>query len=1021
MLIAAACALVLGIGCQDRDPAAPRQKPRADVATGPLVFPRSVGIDCRRAGVGNFVCTVSGAAVASPDKARPAVVIPPVWPNGYLSLSVRNKRFDGDTLSVEIGVVNLLGQPMGTLDGATALGMKVFLWEPPQALDGSGVVTMVGAEGSEAFRTDTTGVEPYLTYGGMVAPQDTSAERTWRFLMPPGLHSMHFALGVSAAIPAEANVTLAPPDTTPAWVYADSNTSGPTTYVGARHTRQIVIVEFKPGVTLADRQLAVALVGGSVVGGEVAGSEGYYVVRISDPDGSGKALLAAVLRLQRLAQVRVALVRSYLEPRYLKPVDGAAWRQWKANPDGVDTTQETWAAEMVDAPMAWGCSTGDVNARIGVIDQGFHHPADLASNFLDTASYVFSNDQEMRHATAVSSVIAARGNNATGMTGIMWRAKLDVEDPGLFRNAPQFRRPGPDAIEIGKSILILASRGSRVVNISIGLPFVDSSNVYRSPRADSADTNLAVGMMNGVLLGLRLQRAVNSASLPLVVIAAGNFGGPTDSWWSGLPQLRDSLGDSVLVVGASTRRRTVASFSGVNITHNYVQIVAPGDGVFLLDPSGAVYKDSGTSYAAPVVTGVAGLVLAFDPGFTGGAPELKRLILAGADSNRGPNGQPRRAGTYRFLNAYETLKQAAHRKGGPLCGNRVWTANGLVLTQRGAVLDTLGQLPLFSPVEVITVAHGGRRVDIGQGDSVATYKYSAGSGWARDNGGSGPGDIGGATLSAFGYSHDADTSATVRVLTSADDPGVPSGVQRIRVTRDDSLVIGSRDEAVGPAGPTGVCAVRVISSGTCTDTLPAQPPTEMIRSVVLAYPQNGGDIVVAVNRYSATTRLDSVTAYNDLGILIRRTGVVYQWVPNKSEVLTIPPGGSVFTPSQTIYDSATFQLALAEAGDEAAVTVGRDSIAIGGVLAVYSRSVGDCHAEFRPMPYGSPGAWGAPAFTALDASMCPDLDFATKVFGGTFSPVIAVGPVGSGARASLADRGKRTLVRRVLKSRQGRR
>ena len=128
MLIIAACTLVLGIGCQDREPAAPGQKPRAEVQTGPLVFPRAVGVDCRRAGVGNFVCTVSGAPAASPDRARPAVVIPPKWPDGYLSLSVRNKRFDGDTLSVEIGVVNLLGQPMGTLDGTTALGMKVFLW-----------------------------------------------------------------------------------------------------------------------------------------------------------------------------------------------------------------------------------------------------------------------------------------------------------------------------------------------------------------------------------------------------------------------------------------------------------------------------------------------------------------------------------------------------------------------------------------------------------------------------------------------------------------------------------------------------------------------------------------------------------------------------------------------------------------------------------------------------------------------------------------------------------------------------
>jgi hypothetical protein len=723
MLIVATCALVLGIGWQDREPAAPRQRPRAAVQAGPLVFPRSVGIDCKRAGVGDFVCAVSGVAVASPSKARPAVVIPPVWPNGYLSLSVRNKRFDGDTLSVEIGVVNLLGQPMGTLDGTTALGMKVFLWEPPQLLNGSGAVTMVGAEGSEAFRTDTTGVEPYLTYAGMVAPQDTSAERTWRFLMPPGASSMHFALGVSAAVPAETNVTLAPPDTIPEWVHADSNIADVTSIVGGPFTRQVLIVTFRNDASLADRQLAVALVGGQVVGG-VAGEGGYYVVRISDPDRSGKQLFAARRRLAQLPQVRNVRMEVYLSPLYLRPNDGAAWQNWRLTPDKADTLSRRWALEMIDAPMAWGCSTGDSTLRIGVIDHGFRRPPDLATNLPNTGSYVFSDPDTTLHATEVTSVLAARGDNGSGMTGVLWRATLDVEDPRLPRGAPSKLRKGFDPWDLGTAIARLGARGARVINISIGNEWSDSvTRQFRAPRADSSDTAKTLDALNGVVLGLRWARSNGySGPVPLLVIGAGNFQHPgananTDSWWSALPQLRDSLGDTVLVVGASTKQKAVAWFSGVNVNHSYVEIMAPGQSVAALNDSGTVDTLSGTSFAAPHVTGVAGMVLAFDPSILGGAPELKRLILAGADSNRGPGGQPRKVGCYRLLNAYETLRQAARRSGAPLCGNRVWAVNGAIVAERtGNATQTLAS-GLGTLSGQLQPMHGGQKIFFADSDS----------------------------------------------------------------------------------------------------------------------------------------------------------------------------------------------------------------------------------------------------------------------------------------------------------------
>jgi len=74
---------------------------------------------------------------------------------------------------------------------------------------------------------------------------------------------------VSTDFPAEQTVTLLPPDTVPAWIHADTNTAPPTDSSGGNYAKRIVIVVFRPTATLADRQLAIALVNGVVVGAQM--------------------------------------------------------------------------------------------------------------------------------------------------------------------------------------------------------------------------------------------------------------------------------------------------------------------------------------------------------------------------------------------------------------------------------------------------------------------------------------------------------------------------------------------------------------------------------------------------------------------------------------------------------------------------------------------------------------------------------------------------------------------------------
>ncbi len=167
-------------------------------------------------------------------------------------------------------------------------------------------------------------------------------------------------VAISTDFPAEQNVTATPPDSVPDWLSADSSAIGPTDSIGFSFTKNAAIVVFEDGATLAERQLAVALVGGRAVGGRPSlQAEGDYLVWLPD-DGSGSQLLTATRRLRALPQVRIALPMIHLSEMYLRPNDAGDWQKskWRLDPANADWGDERWALAEIEAPMAWGCSVG---------------------------------------------------------------------------------------------------------------------------------------------------------------------------------------------------------------------------------------------------------------------------------------------------------------------------------------------------------------------------------------------------------------------------------------------------------------------------------------------------------------------------------------------------------------------------------------------------------------------------------------------------------------------------------------
>ena len=416
---------------------------------------------------------------------------------------------------------------------------------------------------ADGVGTFTAPNQPYFNYNQIVAPNGYTGNKLWKFNVPSTVTAVSMSILISTDFPAEQNVAISPPASVPDGVLADTAVSPATDSVHLPFVRRILQVRFRTSATLADRQLAIAYVNGKVIGGQLdgIGGDGYYYVQIVD-DGSGGQLFHASVRLGALPQVEMAVMQLVMGPNWLKPThDSGDWAHWTLSPDSARTDDQNWAPLMINSPFAWGCNVGDNNAMVGIVDHGFRQPDDLKAN-LPMTSYAFNPPDTGDHATNIASIIAAKGDSGGGMTGIMWRAALKIEDP---------RR---DTLGSGKQVALaadatairiarLAQLGVRIVNVSSGAPWKDGYTPH-----DSTDTLLVRQVVRSFLAGLRFARIRGyTAPLPLIVFSAGNFPLNIDSWWSGYPQLRDSLGDSVLVVGASTKNRTIASFSGANVTH----------------------------------------------------------------------------------------------------------------------------------------------------------------------------------------------------------------------------------------------------------------------------------------------------------------------------------------------------------------------------------------------------------------------------------------------------------------------
>ncbi|MFO7946968.1 MAG: S8 family serine peptidase [Armatimonadota bacterium] len=292
----------------------------------------------------------------------------------------------------------------------------------------------------------------------------------------------------------------------------------------------------------------------------------------------------------------------------------------------------------INAPGAWDIRTRADDVVIAVVDSGvdLDHP-DLADNIWTNPGEIPNNgkdddgngfvddyygwdfdsenndpspspdgkdnngdgeaDEQVSHGTLVSGIAAAVGNNSFGTAGVAWSAKIMA--------VQVFPDDGSTYVStVVKGIDYAVDNGADIINLSIGSSY---DGGFSPP----------------------IERAYESGIC--VISAAGNgsdeLTASSSTWVSpvcndGPDPLSDNYVLGVAAVDQSDRVAWYTNFD--NSGGNFVDVSAPGSAILgpaYHDPSVSgfssyFYTNTGTSFACPMASGLAALILAKNPGFS---------------------------------------------------------------------------------------------------------------------------------------------------------------------------------------------------------------------------------------------------------------------------------------------------------------------------------------------------------------------------------------------------------------------
>jgi Subtilase family len=384
-----------------------------------------------------------------------------------------------------------------------------------------------------------------------------------------------------------------------------------------------VLIRFIKGTSENAKANVLAKISGNVTERVVTGAmrrfgdyEGFYVVR------TPLQALEAISKVKGLSELE------YAEPNFI-------YNHYATSNDPYFTNRNLWGmygdasspANQYGSQAAEAWADGHVGSNtvyIGVIDEGamYGHP-DLTTNFGnlneipndgidndgndfvdDAFGWDFVNNEKTTydgasddHGTHVSGTIGARGGNSLGVTGVCWNVQMI-------------------------SAKFLGNRGGTTANAIKAVDYFTNLKVKTGLNIVATNNSWGGGGYSKDMEDA-ITRAGNAGIL--FICAAGNDGKNIDQTGNhSFPACYYNW--NIIAVAAITSSGGLASYSnygqvglnnalGTDPNHSFVDIGAPGSGIYSTVPSkngtGSSYASyNGTSMATPHVTGAASLYAA---------------------------------------------------------------------------------------------------------------------------------------------------------------------------------------------------------------------------------------------------------------------------------------------------------------------------------------------------------------------------------------------------------------------------
>ncbi|MDI1242134.1 MAG: S8 family peptidase [bacterium] len=370
---------------------------------------------------------------------------------------------------------------------------------------------------------------------------------------------------------------------------------------------------------------------------ESLGNTGWHRVRITN--GRDPKVVAAGIKLESEVE--------FAQPNF--------YYHLQANPNDPQWgTGGLYGLPKISAPAAWDLTTGSSTVVVANIDTGMRYthedlaanmwtnPGEIQGNGVDDDNNGLADDfygydfyyndpdplDENGHGTHVGGTIGAVGNNLLGVVGVNWNVRIMAIK---IYDADGFGTTSAMLVNAYNYVRMMKERGINIRVTNNSYAGCDEACGYDQATKDALDAMGSAGILN--------------------VFAAGNNGWNNDTVAApAYPAAYTSPG--VLTVAASTSTDARASFS--NYGPITVDIAAPG---LVIQSTTATSNSSygaksGTSMAAPHVTGAAALLAAHHPSLS--AVSLKATLMNRVDPLTGWDATPIR--TNGRLNVFNSLQ-----------------------------------------------------------------------------------------------------------------------------------------------------------------------------------------------------------------------------------------------------------------------------------------------------------------------------------------------------------------------------